>query len=162
MVSAMTMLTCFFRRCKNALSHRGGTSAVEFGLTVTFLTAIIVPSVDLGMGAYTQMQVRNAAEAGAEWAIRNQNFDQTAITSAVTGATAISVSANPVPAKFCGCLSGSPASVASASCGTTCADGATAGLYATVNAQATYTPLFPYPVLGQTMTMSAQSTVRYQ
>ena len=37
-----------------------------------------------------------------------------------------------------------------------------AGVYVTVNAQATYTPLVPYPTLGSSLALTAQTTARIQ
>ena len=54
------------------------------------------------------------------------------------------------------------ASVASAACGSLCADGQQAGTYVTVSAQAVYKTLVPYPAIGSSVTLSATSTARIQ
>src|SRR5215510_13370220 len=72
-----------------------GAVAVEFGLVATILVALTVCTADLGLGFYRYMQVQNAAQAGAQYAIL-RGYSSTAISSAVTNATTFSgISANP-------------------------------------------------------------------
>jgi Flp pilus assembly protein TadG len=145
---------------RSAIRERQGASAVEFALLTPVLVGLLIPTVDIGMGLYTKMQVQNAVQAGAQYAAA-RGFDSTGIQNAVTSATGLSsITALPVPAQSCGCVSGT--SITSASCSTTCPDGSTAGVYVTVNAQSGYRPLFPYPVLGNAMTLAARTTVRIQ
>jgi Flp pilus assembly protein TadG len=154
------------RGWKRALRHiagfargREGTAAVEFSVAAPILVVIFIPLIDIGMAVYQQMQVQDAAQAGAQYAMAH-GWNSSAIVSAVTSATPLSVSASPSPAKSCGCPASS--SVSAASCGSTCPDGQTAGTYVTVGAQATYVPLLPYPLMGSSVTLSAQATARIQ
>ncbi len=141
-----------------------GASAVEFALVLPILLGMLIPLVDLGFGFYAQMRVQNSAQAGAQYAIIhgwNNGVNITAIESAVSNATTLaSVTASPAPSQACGCASGT--SIAPIDCNSTCPDGATPGSYVTVNAQASYSPLIPYPIMGNSVTLSAQSTVRVQ
>ena len=141
------------------LRARDGSAAVEFSIAAPVLAIIFVPLIDIGMAVYQQMQVQDAAQAGAQYAMRH-GWNSSAIESAVTSATALSVSASPAPSKSCGCPDSS--SVSSASCGSRCPDGQTAGTYVTVSAQATYAPLLPYPTMGSSVTLTAQTTARIQ
>ena len=137
-----------------------GSVAIEFSIAAPVMVIIFIPLIDIGMGIYQQMQVQDAAQAGAQYAMVH-GWNSAAIQSAVTGATALaSLSASPAPAKSCGCPD--DASIATAACGSTCADGRVAGTYVTVNAQAAYAPLLPYPTLGSSVTLSAQATARIQ
>ena len=137
-----------------------GVSAVEFALAAPLLATILTVLVDFGMGFYQKMQVEDAAQAGAQYALL-YGWDSNAIQNAVTNATPLTgLTATPVPTQTCGCASGT--SVTAAVCGSLCANGQSAGTYVTVNAQATYTPLISYPVMGSTVTLSAQSMVRIQ
>lgn len=158
----MSGLAWAFGRLGAALRARGGASAVEFAILLPVIAAIIVPLVDLGMGLYTQEQVQVSAQAGAQYAALkgwNSGANASAIQTAVTSATSLSsVRASPAPSQSCGCLNG--ASIVAASCASTCPDGSTPGIYVTVNAQAAYTPLLPYPILGNAVTLTSQSTVR--
>jgi Flp pilus assembly protein TadG len=137
-----------------------GASAVEFGIIAPVLAAVLVPLIDLGLGFYQQMQVEDAAQAGAQYAMAH-GWNTSAIQSAVTSATALAaVSASPAPARSCGCPSGTAVSVVD--CGSACDDGRSARTYVTVSAQATYTTLIPYPTIGSSVVLTAQSTVRVQ
>ncbi len=154
-----------FRRLRSFWRNREGTSAIELALTLPVIAAMIVPLTDLGMGAYTKMQVVNAAQAGAEYAAAKgaSNYNATNISTAVTSATGLSgITATPAPAESCGCVSGTTISnLGAPPCSTSCASG-TDGTFVTVSAQANYTPLFPYPGIASPVTLTATSVVRIQ
>jgi Flp pilus assembly protein TadG len=140
---------------------RSGNAAVEFGLAAPVLVGLLVPVADLGMAFSRQVQVQQAAQAGAQYAVFNawNNNSSTSIAGVVTSATGLSgITASPAPYQFCGCPSGS--AVAAATCNSTCASGQVAGYYVVVSAQATYQPALPYSVLGSSVRLSATSTVR--
>lgn len=121
---------------------------------------MIVCSIDLGFGFYRSMQVQNAAQAGAAYAITH-GFDATAIGTAISSATTFSsIQASPQPIRFCGCAASS--GITTATCGSPCADGSQAGTYITVSAQAAYTTILAYPMLPDSYTLASQSTVRIQ
>src|SRR5258708_38861884 len=123
--------------CK-VLRRRGGNTAIEFALIAPVLAGMLVGMTDLGVGIYENMQVRNAAQAGAQYAIA-KGWDSTAIQNAVTGSGSMSgISASPAPAKSCGCACGT--TIAAAACGTACAGGATGCTYITCNLHAINTP----------------------
>ncbi len=149
--------------------RREGTAAVEFALAAPLLVAILLPMIDLGIAAYQDMEVHDAAQAGAQYALLNANATvpmpssySTAIQNAATNATTLStISATPAPSTACGCSSG-PAVVLSTDCTTPCANTLAPGYYVTVQTQATYTPLLPFSVFGNSTTLSASTTVRVQ
>ena len=143
------------------LRDRKGVSVVEFALLAPALIAVPVPIVDLGLGLYAKMEVQNAAQAGAQYALVHSASGPLAsaqVQAAVTASTALTVTAGM--SQSCGCPSGS--AVVATACGTNCAGGAAPGTYVTVTAQATYTPLVAYPVLGNSVALAAQSMVRIQ
>lgn len=141
------------------LGDRRGNAAIEFALLATPLTVLLVGTADYGLGIYRQMEVQNAAQAGAEYALKH-GFSTVNISTAVTLATPLAVSATPTPAETCGCPSGT--TISAATCASTCANGQTAGYYVTVDAQATYTTILPYPGIPNSYTLTASSTVRIQ
>lgn len=145
------------RYIRHFIGHTNGSAALEFAVIAPMLVLAIVGTVDLGLGLHRNMQVQNAAQAGAVYA-SSHTFSEANISSVVTSATNSSITASPVPAKFCGCASNS--GVATNACNASCPAGAIAGTYVSVNAQASYSPLLPYPFLPSTMTLSAQSIVR--
>ncbi len=157
-----------FRTVRRWTRRREGTAAVEFALAAPLLVAILLPMIDLGIAAYQDMQVHDAAQAGAQYALLSPNATvpmpstySTAIQTAVTNATTLStISASPAPSTACGCSSGT--TVTAATCGTPCANSLNPGVYVTVQAQAAYTPLLPFSVFGNSTTLSASSMVRVQ
>jgi Flp pilus assembly protein TadG len=138
-----------------------GTAAIEFGLIATFLSLLLLGMVDFGMGYWEQVQVGNAARAGAQYAIFN-GWNSSGITTAVTSATSLrSISATPAPSQSCGCPSAS-AGITAATCGSSCTSGGNAGTYVTVHAQASYSSIFPISGITNPLTLSASTTVRMQ
>jgi Flp pilus assembly protein TadG len=148
------------RFCARVAGDQSGAAAVELALLAPVLTLMMVSVIDIGLGVYRKMQVEDAAQVGAQYAMRN-GFDANAISNAVTSATNFSsIAASPAPVKFCGCATGF--SISTVSCGSTCPGGAVAGTYTTVSAQATYSSLLNYQIVPQNHNFSVQSTARLQ
>jgi Flp pilus assembly protein TadG len=138
-----------------------GIAAIEFAIVAPTLVLLFICTADLSLGIYRKMQVQNAAQSGAAYAML-YGFAQNSISSAVTNATGFSaVAATPQPNEFCGCPSAT-SGVTGVSCSSTCPSGATPGTYVTVSAQATYQTILPYPLVPNSFTFNAQSTVRLQ
>jgi Flp pilus assembly protein TadG len=149
------------RRLDRLWRARKGTSVVEFALAAPVLLGLLVPLIDLGIAYSQQLQVAQAAQAGAQYALFHpwNSNSVTAISNAVTSAGGpAGIAASPPPSQICGCATGS--AVLSYSCNSTCPNGKAPGYYVIVNAQLPYTPPLPYSVLGNSVTLSAQSTVR--
>jgi Flp pilus assembly protein TadG len=143
-----------------AVRENGGAAAIEFAFMIPLLSLMVVSVSDIGLAVYRKMQVENAAQAGAQYAIVH-GFDTSSISSAVTSATnSTAITASPSPVQFCGCPTST--GISSASCGTVCTGGAQAGTYARVSAQATYYTLINYQIVAATYTYNAQSTARLQ
>jgi len=148
------------RLCAGIKACEQGVAAIEFGFVAPILALAIIGTVDLGLGVYRSMQVHNAAQAGAQYALTH-GFTASGVTTATTSATSFtSIAATPAPVKFCGCPSTS--GVVTGSCTTACADGAPPGTYVRVSAQATYSPVIPWPMIPGSFALSATSTVRVQ
>ena len=138
----------------------GGVSAIEFGIMAPTLVMMTICAVDLGMGIYRNMQVQNAAQAGAQYAMAHV-FDANQIASVVSNATGLSgISASPPPVQYCGCATS--AGIANIACGSTCPAGAVYGNYVQVSTQGTYNTILPYPLIANSFTLTAQSNVRVQ
>jgi len=137
-----------------------GAVSVEFVIIAPTLALMLACTLDLGVGIYRKMQVQNAAQAGAAYAVLH-GFTASSIQNAVTSATNFAgVSASPTPNEFCGCASSS--GVTAATCASTCSSGSSPGTYVTVSAQGTYSTLLPYPIVPNSYSLSAQATVRIQ
>ncbi|WP_247277589.1 MULTISPECIES: TadE/TadG family type IV pilus assembly protein [unclassified Bradyrhizobium] len=143
-----------------AVSDKRGVAAAEFGILIPVLSLMVVSVTDIGLALYRKMQVENAAQAGAQYAIA-RGFNASGISNAVRSATsATDITASPPPVQFCGCPTS--AGVSTVTCGTVCTGGAQAGTYTTVSARATYYTIIDYQIVAATYTYSAQSTARLQ
>lgn len=136
-----------------------GAAAIEMAFILPIAILLFIATVDYGVAIYRQMEVRQAAQVGAEYAVLH-GFNANAISQAVTGATVFGVSASPAPATYCGCATS--AGVTTATCGTTCSDGTSAGTYAKVSSQGQYSTVLPYPYVQRSFTLTGQATVRIQ
>ena len=146
--------------CRRALRDTKGVAAIEFGIMIPLLSLMVVSVTDIGLAVYRKMQVEDAAQVGAQYAIVH-GFDTNGISQAVTSATNSSaITATPGAVEFCGCPGST--GVSTVSCGTVCTGGVTAGTYATVSAQATYYTLINYQIVAASYTFNAQSTARLQ
>ena len=73
---------------KNFASNDSGVAAIEFAVLGAVLCLIVVAVGDLGLGFYSNMQVQNSAQAGAQYAAVH-GFNSTSVSNAVTNATSI-------------------------------------------------------------------------
>jgi len=152
-VAMSALRQCSLRRA------RDGASTIEFAIVVSFLATLALGALDFGVGFWEQMQVGNAARAGADYAAKN-GFNSSNIQTAITSATALSsIAASPAPTQSCGCPSAA-SGIITATCGVSCASGGIAGTYVTANAQASYTTLFPWPGIPNPVTLTASAIVR--
>jgi len=136
-----------------------GVGTIEFAVVASMLATLAVGMLDLSMGLWQQMEVGNAARAGAEY-VSLRGWDTSAIQTAVTGATSLgSISASPAPVQSCGCPDVT-SGVTTATCGSTCSNGTTAGTYVTVSAQASYSTILPYPGMSSPLTLTATAIAR--
>jgi Flp pilus assembly protein TadG len=158
---ARTIMQRWMIRLAGVARAEAGNAAIEFALAAPILIGLLVPVADLGMAFSQQIQVQQAAQAGAQYALLH-GYDGSAIGNAVTAATTLaSVSAAPAPTQKFACPTGTAIGPAVSS-GTSCQDGETAGSYVIVNAQSNYSSVMPYSVLGSSVTLTAQATIRVQ
>jgi Flp pilus assembly protein TadG len=140
-----------------ARDRRGGT-AVEFALIAPVLILLLAGLVDGSRLIVATMQVKAAAQAGADYARRN-GFNASAIQGAVASGTSLAVTATPSPAQQTACVSGM---TITPTIQTTCPGGSVAGSFVTVSAQAPFSAIMPWPGLSSPSTVTAQSLVRLQ
>ena len=131
-----------------------GAAAVEFALMATVIAAMLTGIANYGMAQFDKMELESAARAGAQMAIKDRT-DTTAIQNAAVNATDLSITTSDVStADSCWCADID----ASATCGTTCADGDPAQYFTTVTVSETFTLL----ILGTTINLSESVKVRTQ
>ncbi len=146
----------FFKRLRRNAS---GASAAEFALVLPILTVLLFGAVDVSGLAWAQMQVGAAARAGATYALTHE-YDVTAITSAVTGATGFPVTAGDI-SQAAGCPNDESGITLVEDAAIPCPDsGEAPGEYVTVNADGTYNTIFGWPGLPESVDLSARSQVR--
>jgi Flp pilus assembly protein TadG len=163
------------------MADREGSAAIEFALSLPFLTLLLVGAFDYGNLAYTMMEVQQAAHAGAFYAynavVNSGSCTTSGITSAETTATSLgsAISTSPPSGStgvtaaaptctFSGCPnSGGKAGVV-APTGSTCTAGAVdaPGTYAVAYASATFSPILPWAALAFPSKLSAVAAIRYK
>ena len=148
-----------WRRRSGLRAAEDGVSAIEFAFVAGILSMLLLGICDFGLGFWQQMQVANAARAGAEFAVKN-GYDTTNIQTIVTNATNLpGVQASPAPSSTCGCPDATTG-VTARTCGQSCPNGGTAGTFVTVSAQVSYTTLFAWPGISNPITLASSATVR--
>jgi Flp pilus assembly protein TadG len=140
-----------------------GVSTIEFALIASMLSTLAVGMLDFGMALWQQMEVGNAARAGAEYAaMHGWGGDGSAIQTAATNATNLgSVTASP--SQVCGCpnaSSGVTLTGQSPPCTTLCANNAIPSTYVSVSAQASYALIVPFPGISSPINLTATAIAR--
>jgi Flp pilus assembly protein TadG len=152
-----------FRRLFIAREEEGA-AMVEFTIFAPMLLAMAIYTMDAGLLVFNKMEVQNAAQAGAQYAVANNSYDAAAISKAVTSATNFTA-VTATSSQFCGCPAATLITHCAASCDLcdtgTCST-SVQGLYVTVKATPTtpYTPLIKFGVVSATYDISARSTAR--
>jgi Flp pilus assembly protein TadG len=126
---------------------REGLGAIELGFIAPVLLALLLGVLDFGMAFWQQMEIANAADAGAQWGMGNA-YNGSSITTVAQSATNLS-SVNVSSTNPCGCASNTGVSSGYGtppSC-TACPDGSTAQTYIVVNTRICYSTLFHWPGL---------------
>lgn len=157
-----SLLQMFF---SDAEHGNAGVAAIEFAVVATMLMFMAIGTLDLGLGFYRKMQVQNAAQAGAQYAMLHtiDGSNVAAIESAAVNATALTeVSFPQAPTRFSGCAG--PTGIATPDVNYQCPDGTSAATYLTVVTQSIYRPVLAFPALGipDALTFNASATVRIQ
>jgi hypothetical protein len=150
-------------------------TAVEFALAVPLLLVLLMPLAELGLAFSQQIQVQQAAQAGAEYASRHpwNSSSVTAIENAISSASRLTLlpwsdpilsQPNPWPQQICGCPNPdlNLKKIDPATCASPCANGESAGYYVIVNAQVSYSRILPFSLLENPTPLVAQATVRSQ
>lgn len=142
-------------KTRQFLRNEDGGPAVEMGLVAPLLVAVMLGIVTYGMVIFQIIGVNAAAQAGAMYAVINGAASVANIEAAETAATQLTIT-TPAPTTLsCGCVSGFL--INAATCGTTCADGTTAGKYLTVTASHTTLELVNF-----LPTVNGKSVIRIQ
>jgi Flp pilus assembly protein TadG len=174
---------------KQFLRNNAGSTLVELALTAPLLMVIIIASAELGRIAYYAIEVQSAARAGAAYGAQNVAFAfgspstiEQAAENDVPNITDMTFPTAPTTACVCETITNStdtpsytpstgPISCSSngvlnsdftvASCGTTNSTESQQVIeYVQVSTQAIVKPMFKYPGLPSSFTLSGYSTMR--
>jgi Flp pilus assembly protein TadG len=174
-----------FRRL---LVEEDGAALVEATIIAPILVAMGIYAAGFGLLFYTKMQVQNAAQAGAQWAMANRVYNSSSIQVAAQNATPLPAAGTSActadsPAcvavtssQFCGCSIDSSGNVAvtqlsAGSCtspapGATCNTSGVAGNYVTVTARtpsaSPHKSFVTYGLISSTYDIITATTARIQ
>ncbi len=167
----MNLATCFTEIClagkarfARLLQDRSGVSAIEFAILMPILLIGVIIAVDLGRGIIQHIELTGAARAATQFAqVKRpvqQDFnliEQAALDalsekdpSALDG---ITVSTSLV----CECSGGG-----AGQCTASCPDGEFRETYLTIQVSQEWDALFEYPVVSWPITLTGESTMRFQ
>lgn len=118
-----------------------GVAAVEFALIISFVAVALMGIVDFGRYISTGMELEQALRAGGQYALEDHT-DATTITSAVQGATNLTVGAVNVGALTCECPDGTSTACRGDVTYALCTGDVVPAGYVTLDASATYDPIF--------------------
>jgi Flp pilus assembly protein TadG len=127
---------------------RDGLGAIEFGFIAPVLLLMLLGVLDFGMAFWQQMEIANAADAGAQWGMSN-DYNQTSIRSVAQSATNLT-GTTITPSNECGCVDSGSNTIhlygtagSCTGCPMPASVSSTASNYIVVNAKICYKPLFP-------------------
>jgi Flp pilus assembly protein TadG len=153
-----------------------GAALIEITLFMPILVLMSVAIINFGLYFLYAIQVDNAAQAGAQWAItKAPAYSSSSSNSAGTGANNPSLPSvfhaiNVNTTQYCGCppaSSGSPVTLStwttSCTTGAACSDGSVPGTYVQVVATGTFRPFANYgSFFPSSYSPSSTATVRVQ
>jgi Flp pilus assembly protein TadG len=156
-------------RRSGRLRSQAGQTLLEVALLAPMLLALLVGTIEFGRYAYLGILVENAARAGAAYGAQSlpQSADTVGIRSAADNDFANGqnlTGLNVTPSTSCGCDNGG--TVTGATCSTavnpsagTCASGHWV-VMVSVQASATFNPLFGFPGISKSITVTRTVTMR--
>jgi Flp pilus assembly protein TadG len=81
-----------------------GAALVEFTIFAPMLMIMSIYTMDFGLVFYKKLELQNAAQAGAQWAIANRVYNSSSIQIAAQNATKLAPGKfNVSSSQFCGC-----------------------------------------------------------
>src|SRR3974390_2151132 len=167
-ISKRTAVRQAIRRVHVGEDEIAGAALVEFTIFAPLLVIMSIYTMDFGLYFFNNIEVQNAAQAGAQWAIANRVYNSSAIQTAAKNATNFTTVAVP-SSQFCGCPSTSGVSnlcSTSQTCTCNTSTCSNPGVYVTVTAATPtnkpYKSYVPYGLVPSTYNLTATSTARIQ
>ncbi|MDQ2840158.1 MAG: pilus assembly protein [Acidobacteriota bacterium] len=145
--------------CRTKARDNAGQALVELALSVPLLLIILVGVAEFGRFAYFAIEISNAAHAGVQYGAQTNvtASDRAGMQSAATsdGSDVPGISASAI--HYCACSNGTASTCLPTDCG-----GARIVEYVKVNTTATVSPMFSYPGISQTLTLTGQAVMRVE
>ena len=142
---------------------RCGSMTVELALLTPVMAFMLVGAIDFGSYVFGKMQLQNASRAGAQYAIQAAGNvdDTTAIEAAVRAASGLETSTTVTAVAFCGCVDGAETTVdGTLGCNGTCSGGEFPALSIRVTVENTFTTLFSYPGIPDSLTLQGETVMQ--
>ena len=142
------------RRLFRAIGKANGEALVEMAIVLPLLALLLLGAFDLGLAAYTSIEVSSAALAGVQYGAQNATTagNVTGIQNAAA-ADASNISLGTTNASHsCICANGS-----ASTCKPTDCSGSAIVTILTVQTQATFTPAFHLPVIPTSFAIHGQA-----
>ena len=133
-----------------------GSNFIEMALLLPLFLLLFVGAVDLGRLYFMSVEVTGAAQAGALYGIQNPS-DASGMQSAASAGASSLAGVSTSASYGCECSDGSSVQ---ASCNTTPTCTYNYVNYVDVVSSVQYTPIFKYPGLPSTMTLSREARMR--
>ena len=138
-----------------------GNAIVELALVAPILVLVLIGVAEFGRFAYMAIEISNAARAGVAYGAQNHvtASDITGMQNAATGdgsnVPGISATAN----HYCACSNASGTQVA---CLPTSCTSSPIVEFVQVNTTASVSPIFNYPGISNTLTLTGRATMRVE
>jgi Flp pilus assembly protein TadG len=143
-----------------------GQALVEFSLLLPFLVLLLLPTVDLGRIFYFSIAVTQAARAGAQYGFQNSTDFSGMTAAAVAAGSDVGLTASNVSTadRYWRCPSDPTTTkntdfpIPSGSCGA----GSQPLIYVRVITTKDFSPLYSYPWISDTVTITRAAEMRVQ
>jgi len=140
------------------LHDERGASLVEMAAILPLFLLLLFGAVDFGRAYYMAVEVAGAAHAAAEYGAENPTDTAGMKTVAQDDAPNVPNLSVGTPTYGCECSDGTAFNANCASAPTTCTHNVVYRVSVTVSA--TYSPLFPWPKIPSSLTLSSTAVMR--
>lgn len=144
-------------RMRGRWRREDGSSLVELALVTPMLMVILMACIDFSRAYFLSIEVAGAAHAGAAYGMQNQTDTAGMRTAAVSDAPDVPGLSIATPTYGCECSDGSASSI---NCSSPPSCTYNMVNWVKVKATANYSPLFPWPGIPSSITISNSATMR--
>lgn len=147
------------RKYRKTTGAESGQALVELALVAPLLCMVLIGLAEFGRFAYFAIEVSNAAHAGVQYGAQNH---VTASDTAGMQTAALNDGSNvsgltAAPSHFCQCSDGTASTCLATDCTTS-----RIIEFVQVNTSATVSPMFSYPGISKSLTLTGQAIMRVE